>query len=454
MEELGILDAELFQLIEEENWPLLAQKKEFWPDAELSAPICLDIITDLPKKSRILFFRALPSEVQVELVAHLDREAADRLLVQMTDAEAREILEELSPDDRVYLLQELPGQLTQRLMTLLPLAEQREARTLLGYPEESVGRLMTSEYVKIKAHWTVERALEHIRKYGQELESVNMVYVSELGGRLTDALALDQLVLARPESLVEDLMDGHFISLRAHDDREEAVRLMQRYGRTALPVVDGAGYLMGIVTFDDVMDVAEEEITEDFQKASAVTPLKMSYWEAGPMTLIRSRVGWLAILIFVNLISSSVIALYQDVLSGNLILAYFIPMLIATAGNTGSQSSSMMIRGLSTGEIGLDQWFRVFLKELLVGLVIGLIMGVLGFGLGFYRGGATMGLVVFATLVSLLVLANLIGILLPFLLIRFKQDPAIASGPLITSLADAVGLLIYFNWAVVILPKI
>jgi magnesium transporter len=324
-----------------------------------------------------------------------------------------------------------------------------------GYPEESVGRLMTPDYLAVKPEWTIFRALEHIRTRGHESETADVIYVVDDGWRLIDDMPLRRLVMADPNKTVRDVMDDAFVSLRATDDREEAVRKMQRYNRVALPVIDAEGVLLGIVTVDDVMDVAEEEATEDFHRVGGVMPLGMSYWQAGLWILYRSRIVWLAALVIVNLVSSGIIAAYEEALEALVALAFFIPLIIDTGGNAGAQSATMMIRGISTGDIRLDQWARVFVKEAGIGLIIGTTLGAMGFLLGFWRGGPEigmqLGLIVLLTMIAMLVLTNLIGMILPFILTRLKLDPAVASGPLITSIADAVGLIVYFTIATAIL---
>lgn len=429
------------------EWVRVAQLKDEWPEPLLAAPACADILAELDKRDRLLFFRALPAELQVELIAYLGPERADSLLLELNDAEARQILEELEPDDRAVLLAELPGPLALRLLSLLDPAEARQSMHYWGYPDDSVGRLMTPDFIKVKPHWTCRQALEHIRKRGQDIEYLGTVFVTELGGRLVDALPLEKVVLARPETPVEELMDDTYIFLHTHDDREKAVQLLQKYGRLAIPVVDSNHYLVGVVTFDDVMDVAYQEDTEDFQRTAAIKPLRREYWASPLWTLFRSRVGWLVGLVFVNLVSSSVIGVFEDLLLANVVLAFFLPLLADTAGNTGAQSSTLLIRALSTQDVLPDHWWRVLLKEALVGLLMGLLLGVLGFGLGVARGGPTVGLVVFATVLSILVLANLVGAGLPFVLSALRQDPAVASGPLVTTVMDILGLLIYFGWA-------
>lgn len=446
-----ILSKEIQDLIEQQNWQQLAKARYAWPDPEIVAPEIVDVLIDLDPPDRALFFRALPRDLAVEVFSYLDPEHADELLVDLTDAETRRLISEMSPDDRTALLEELPGQVTQRLLNMLPPEDLRETRKLLGYPEDSVGRLMTPDYIKVRREWTVGQALEHVRKIGKDDDELSVIYVTNARGRLVDAIPLTQLVLADPGQPLTDIMDYSFVCLSATDDQEEAVRVMHRYNRLMLPVIDSSGILLGVVTIDSVMDVSEEEVTEDFHLSAAMTPLRTGYWDTSVFSLVRSRIGWLAVLVVVNLLSSGVIAAFEETLEAIVVLAFFIPLIIDTGGNAGSQSATLMIRAMSIGDVKIEQWLRVFLKELLIGIAIGVILGGMGFGLGLWRGGAEVGFVVFLTMVTMLVITNLFGMILPFILARVNTDPAIASGPLVTSLADAAGLLIYFSYAVMIL---
>ena len=446
-----ILPPELQAFIRDRRWTKLAASSIDWPNEELIAPELVDVLHELDSADRALFFRALPKRVAAEVFAYLEGDTRDNLLRELTDSEARRLLADLNPDDRTNLLQELPGRVTQRLLNLLEPADLAEARKLLGYPEDSVGRLMTPDYLAIKPDWTVERALEHIRRRGRESETANVIYVVDPGWRLLDDMPIRRLVLAEPTQRIDEIMDHTLVRLEVTDDREEAVRTMRRFDRVALPVVDSDGVLVGIVTVDDVFDVAEEETTEDFHRAGAMLPLRTAYWETTKRVLYRARIGWLALLVLVNLVSSGVIAAYEEVLEAVVALAFFIPLIIDTGGNAGSQSATMMIRAISTGDVTSKQWFRAFTKELVIGLAIGVTLGILGMLLGIFRGGFAIGIVVLLTMVTMLVLTNLIGVLLPFVLTRLRLDPAVASGPLITSIADAVGLIIYFSYAVWIL---
>ena len=447
----SLLPPHLLQLIEDKNWKQLARHRDSWPDVEIMAPDLVAHLGELDKADRVLFFRALPRDLSVEVFASLETDDQESLLQDLTDPETRNILAELSPDDRTALLGELSGPITQQLLNHLSPEDLQEARALLGYPEYSVGRLMSPDYLSVRPEWTFEHCLAHFRKHGKESETMNIVYVTEPSGVLIDALPLRVFVTGEPSSVVKDVMDRSFVKLSAYDDQEEAVRLMTKYSRLALPVVDSSGVLLGIVTVDDVLEVAEEEITEDFQRVGAVAPLGKSYWETSVWGLFRSRIVWLVILVLVNLISSGVITAYEETLSAYVVLAAFIPMLIGTGGNAGSQSATMMIRAISTGDIRMSQWGRVFAKELVLGFIIGTSLGLLGMAMGYARGGLEIGLVVLLTLSSILTVTNIMGMLLPFLLTKLKLDPAIASGPLVTTIADAAGLFIYFSYARAIL---
>ena len=428
--------------IREKNWEGVRQAVVGLPVAEIA-----DVFVALEKNDRALAFHAFPRPLAAEIFSHLDIEQANRLLENLTDEDTRQLLANLKPDDRTQLLEELPGRVTQRLLNLLSPEDLKEARHLLGYPEESVGRLMTPDYVALRPEWTIRRSLDHLRKMGKDSEIISIIYVTTADWKLIDALPLRRLILANLDDTVASLMDESFVSLSAFDDRELAVRALARYDVIALPVVDSGGVLLGIVTVDDVLDVAEEEATEDFHKGAAVAPLDRSYTETAISILVQKRIGWLLILILVNLISSGVIAAFEDTLNTIIALAFFIPLLIGSGGNTGAQSATIMVRALATGDIKLHEWFRTVVKEASVGMILGLIMGFASTFLGLFVGSFALGLVVGFSMAAIVLVANLVGTLLPFILTKFKLDPAVASSPLITTIADASGLLIYFGIA-------
>jgi len=275
--------------------------------------------------------------MSTEVFAYLDGEEENALLTDLTDEELRELLSRLRPDDRTNLFEELPGQATQKLLNLLTPEDLREARWLLGYPEESVGRLMTPDYVAVRPEWKIEEALNHIRERGRDSETVDAIYVTDADWKLLDALSLRRFILADPQVSVVEIVDYTFESLSAFAAREQAVRMMQRYDLSVLPVVDSLGVLVGIVTFDDVLDVAQEEATEDFHKAGGVVPLRKSYLNTSVFALYRKRIGWLVGLVFANLFSGAAIALFEDAIAAAVTLVFFLPLLIGSAGNAGSQ---------------------------------------------------------------------------------------------------------------------
>lgn len=442
MRETDTLNSRIKALIEQRAWTGLRQAL-----AEMPAPDITDLLPGLEKSERVLLFRLLPRKVLSEVFSHLESAGKDALLKELTDEETRRLLTDLPPDDRTGLFEEFPGEVTQRLLNLLAPEDLKEARQLLGYPEESVGRLMTPDYVAVRPDWTVARALEHIRTRGRDSETINVIYVTDEAWKLLDALELRRFILARPDDTVRQSMDESFVSLSASEDREKAVELIQRYDLDALPVVDSEGVLLGIVTVDDVLDVAQEEATEDILKGAAVAPLRASYSESGVWPLYSKRIGWLGALVLVSLVSSGVIALYEETLASTVALAFFIPLLIGTGGNAGAQSATLMVRALATGDIEPGDWARAFAKELVVGAMLGLTMGLGGWALGLFRGGAEVGLVVGLAMVLIVIVANILGAALPFVLTKLRLDPAVASSPLIASVADATGLIIYFSLA-------
>lgn len=429
-------------LVDEHDW--LAVRRLL---AEMSVPEVADLLEGVEMPERLLVFRLLPRDFSDDVFSYLDGPEQDVILGGLTDRETRRLLASMAPDDRTELFEELPGEITQKLLNLLDADDLAEVRQLLGYPEESVGRLATTDYVAIRPQWTVAHALEHIRQRGRDSETIDVVYVTDRTWHLEGVCELRRLILAEPEQLVSEVMEPVHTRVTAFDDQEEAVREMQRHDTVALPVVDSAGVLIGIVTADDVFDVLEEEVTEDIHRTASVQPLRQSYRRLSVFDLYGKRIGWLAILLVVNLVSSQVISAYEETLLAAIALAFFIPLLIATGGNTGSQSAMMMVRALVTDDVDPSQWASTFVKELGVGVMLGVTLAGGSFFLGLFRGDWRIGVVVGLSMAAIVVVSNIIGMSLPFLFTKIGQDPTVASSPLITSLADVTGLLIYFGIA-------
>lgn len=434
------------RLIDSGQLKQLSVRLKEWADPELA-----DLIGALKAKQQILLFRLLARQQAAHVFALFEPEHQDRILRALTDVDTRALLARLSPDDRTALLDELPATVTKRLMQLLSPEDLAESRQLLGYPDDSVGRMMNPDYIRVRAEWTVEQALAHIRKFARDSEVFNILYVTDGEGVLVDVLRMRRLILAPLNTVLSELLNYRFFSLSAYDDQEFAVEQIQRYDVNALPVVDSDGVLLGIVTVDDLFDVAEEEATEDIQKGAAVSPLETNYSSAASLLLFRKRIGWLIILIFVNLLSAAVISNYLDYLQAYVALVLFMPLVIASGGNTGAQSATLMVRALAVGDLKFSGWMKVLTKELKVGAMLSLAMGFFAFVLGIYRSESRIALTVGLSMFFAVFFANMIGALLPLMLKKFKIDPAAASSPLVTSIMDTVGLQIYFTMAIVVL---
>lgn len=436
----------LNQLIEAKQWREIKELLADIPPADF-----VHLLDDFDHETGLVLFRLLPKEEAVKVFAQLEAADQEQLLANLGSQRAKQIVLDLPPDDRTELFGDLPGNVTQKLLNILPAPERREALALLCYPERSVGRLMTPDYVAVKSFWTVDQALKHIRRMGKDAETIDIIYVVDGGWHLADSIPLRKLILADPHQKIEEVMDYKYISLHADQDQEEAVKIMRDSDLTALPVTDHQQVLMGIVTVDDILDILEEETTEDFQKVAGVSPVGIKYTSASSVTLYVKRIGWLAILMVAGFISSTIISHFEASLNSVIALAFFIPVLIGTGGNTSTQSSTLIIRALSTGELTVRKWFYVVKKELLTGLLLGISMGtVFLLRVVILREGLLLGITLGLAVVAIIMIANLLGALLPILLTKLRLDPAVISSPLLTTVVDALGLLIYFSIAALI----
>lgn len=433
---------EIRELIAARDWAALRDKMSHW-----RVPDIADLISELDKEYRVLLFRSLPRSIAAGVFSEFDAPDQTALLLDLTDEEARHIMAGLRPDDRTALLEELPGQITQRILNLLSPEDLKEARQLLGYPENSIGRLMTPDYIALRGDWTVAEAMEHIRKKGRETETINVAYVTDSAWRLTGAVSLRHLVLAQPADPVSSAMTTPAVTLSAFADREEAARTMEKYGLFALPVVDSDGVLVGLVTGDDVFELAAEEATEDFHKGAGVNPLRVGFGDASISLLYKNRIGWLMALIFVDLIAAGVIAKFEHAISKVVALVFFLPLLIGCGGNAGAQAATLVIRDLATGDAEYKDWLTLVLKEAGISLMLGITISLAVWGPSVLQGGAPVGVVVALSGVTVVTISSVIGIATPMLLGRLGFDPAASSSPLITSLADILGVIIYFSIA-------
>lgn len=420
-----------------------------------------ELIDGLTAQEQAIVFRILPRDLATETFEHLELKSQEQLLTTLGDVRFAKILNEMAPDDRTALLEEFPAQASRKLLALLSKEERRVALTLLGYPEGSVGRLMSPEYIAVEESWTVEDVLNFIRAHGADSDTLNVIYVVDKHGRLVDELRLRSILLSTAETRVSDLMNRTFVALHANDDQEVAVGTFKKYDYVALPVIDSLGFMLGIVTVDDVLDVAEEEATEDIQKIGGVEALGEPYIKVPLIELIRKRAVWLIVLFLGETLTASVMGIYESHIERQILLALFIPLIISSGGNSGSQASTLVIRALAIGEITLRDWWRVLRREVIAGLALGSLLGGLGFlkifiGPFFGEGiksdeWAWMAVAVGLSLQVVVLWGVLMGSMLPLLLKRLGADPATSSAPFVATAVDVTGLIIYFSIASVVL---
>ena len=417
----------------------------------------MEVLT--PVEQAVLF-RLLPTEQAADLFEYLPVEAQEELLHAMGNEEAGKILDAMAPDDRTALLEELPTQVCARLVECLSPGERQVALKLLDYPEDSIGRLMTSEYLAIRDEWTAGEVLDHIRNHGSDRETLNVLYVIGRDGKLLDDVRIREVLLCPIEKKVREIRDGVMTALHATDDQETAVAAFRKYDRTVLPVVDRTGGLVGIVTVDDILDVAEEEATEDIQKIGGMEQLDEPYMDISLGRLIKKRATWLIVLFLGEMLTATAMGHFEDEIAKAVVLAMFVPLIISSGGNSGSQAATLIIRAMAIGEVGLGDWWRVMRREILSGLVLGLILATIGvmriavwsafsptYGEHWPLVAVTVGL----SLVGVVLWGTLSGSMLPFLLKRLGLDPATSSAPFVATLVDVTGLVIYFAVAGVIL---
>ncbi|MGH9937059.1 MAG: magnesium transporter [Blastocatellia bacterium] len=419
-----------------------------------------DLIGDLPGEQEATVFRVLPRATAATTFEYLPHDKQEELLKSLAQEEVAAILNEMSPDDRTMLLEELPAAATRQLLSLLDENERAVAIRLLGYPEDSVGRLMTPEYIAVRPDWTVRQVLDYIRKHGQDKETLNLIYVVDDRGVLIDEVRMRLFLLSDPEQRVSDLMDNRFTALKATDDRETAVNVFRQADLAALPVTDSDGVLIGIVTGDDILDVAEELATEDIQMLGGSEALDEPYMRIAFPRMIRKRAGWLVILFLGEMLTATAMGFFEKEIERAVVLALFVPLIISSGGNSGSQAATLVIRALALGEVTLRDWWRIMRREIFSGLALGSILGGIGFlritvwsafsdlyGPHYLLVAITVGV----ALVGIVLWGTLAGSMLPLILRRLGFDPASSSAPFVATLVDVTGLVIYFSVAAVIL---
>lgn len=419
------------------------------------------LIDEYPEyAARIIAHMAVHRAVGVFKI--LDITQQKEIVKKLPSAKTAELLNELPADDRTDFLEELPKEAIRDLIKLLDPEERKVTLSLLGYPEDSVGRLMTPDYVYVYQHNTVQEAFEIIRKHAKNSETIDVIYIINEQGRLVDDIRIRDIILASPDKTMEEITDGRVISLRVQDDQEYAGQIFKMNNRVALPVVDDNNILLGIVTIDDMLWVANEEFSEDMQKMGGTEALNEPYLDIPFFKLIKKRAGWLILLFFGELLTASAMAFFSDELSKALILSIFVPLIISSGGNSGSQASTLIIQAMAVGEVSIEDWWRVMRREILSGLTLGGILGLIGFiriavwhqlmqqgviedvyGEHWFLIGFTVSF----SLVGVVLWGTLTGSMLPLVLKKLGADPAVSSAPFVATLVDVTGLIIYFSMA-------
>lgn len=419
----------------------------------LTSPISrsVDLFGRLGPRKGAKVFKALGVRMQVQLFRRFDRADQQSYLLSMSDEELEVVMRNLKPIDRLKAAEKASRKLNNRLRDVFRPEDFADSNKLQKYRKQTVGRLLHFNFTAANSQWTVEQVLDHIRKKSGNVDLINDIPVVDDDWRLVGSVLLAEIVTSEPETVVEDIMDKNVEQLYPTDDQEQAVKMMRGRNVFSMPVVDKDRQLLGVIAFDDVAVVAEQEATEDLHKSSAIVPLNISYRRAGVWQLYRKRVGWLVFLVLISLGSAGVIGMFEDTLSAAIALAFFVPLLIGSGGNSGAQAATLMIRAISLGEVTSRDWVRIFGKEIAVGASLAVTLATLGFGLGYLRSGVEIGLIVGVSMGAIIVVTNLLGTLLPFVLTKLKADPAVASGPLVTSVADMVGLSIYLTTAALVM---
>ncbi|MEO6852005.1 MAG: magnesium transporter [Mucilaginibacter sp.] len=407
-----------------------------------------------------LFIEILSLNRAVNVFRILDFPVQERILKKLTGTKIAELINELPPDDRTALFSDLHGDTVKVLIQHLPPADRKEALRLLGYKEDSVGRLMTPDYITVKKTWDVNRALAHIRQYGKDSETIDVLYVIDSNGELLDDIRIREILLVDPATKISALMDNRLIALNVNDPQEEAINIFRMNNRTALPVTDEANILLGIVTVDDILWIANEEYTEDIQKIGGTEALNEPYLDINLFRLVKKRVGWLIILFLSEMLTATAMGYFGDEISKVVVLAFFVPLIISSGGNSGSQASTLIIQAMALGEVTIADWWRVMRREIISGLMLGVTLGIIGFlrisiwsafsnlyGPHWLLVAFTVG----SSLIGVVLWGSLAGSMLPLILKRLGADPATSSAPFVATLVDVTGLIIYFSIALIIL---
>src|SRR5262245_18961292 len=451
-----LLSPTIQELIREKRWDALRDYLATLDPADVA-----DVLIEVPDQDDAAVFRLLPRQQAGRVFSYLPPDHQERLLRTLTNDQMREVLAGMTPDDQARLLEELPAEVTRRILEALSPDELKAARDLLGYPPHAAGRYMTPRYVALRPDMTALDALNHIRRAGRDQETLAVLYVVDREGRLVQEPRLGTLVLDNPDARIADIPDRPVVAIPATADREESVALFRKYDRLALPVTDRDGHLLGIITADDILDVAEREATEDIQKVGGMEALDGRYLEVGFWQMMKKRGGWLSVLFLGEMLTTTAMTYFQGEIEKAVVLAMFVPLIISSGGNSGSQASTLVVRSLALAELRLGDWWRVLVREFRSGLTLGCWLGLIGFlrvtlwhYTGLYNYGEhhfLVGLTVWLALIGVVTFGSMSGGMLPFFLRRVGFDPATSSAPFVATLVDVTGLVIYFTVAALIL---
>ena len=453
--DLETIKPELIALIEAKDKDTLKEKLEGWLPEEL-----VDLCNDLTTDEQAVVFNVLDREQAFQTFEELDFDFQVSLLDALRSRQVQLVINDMSPDNRTAFLEQLDEERLTKLLKLLTQDERRVALSLLGYPEDSIGRLMTPDYIAVQPTLSVGEVVNYIRTHGENSETLDMIYIIDAKGYLIDDIRVGQILLADDSVPVSDLLDGKFISLHVTDDEEVAINTFKKTKHVALPVTNAAGLLLGIITVDDVLQLAQQEDTEDIQKIGAVEALEEPYMDVPILQMIRKRAPWLIVLFIGELFTASAMGFFEHEIAKAVVLALFIPLIVSSGGNSGSQASTLIIRAIALGEVTIADWWRIMRREIQSGILLGIILGLLGFTRVAAWGAFSniygehwlpIAFTIAFSVFGVVLWGTLMGSMLPLILKRLGADPATSSAPFIATLVDVTGLIIYFSFAALLL---
>ncbi|MBF1202394.1 MAG: magnesium transporter [Fusobacterium periodonticum] len=439
---------EIVELLEQNK---LAELKEILINEN---PIDIaDVFEDFPKEKYLIIFKLLPKDFSSEVFSYLSPEKQQEVIENITDDEIKFIVEDMYLDDTVDFIEEMPANIVDKILKNTSSDKRKLINQMLKYPENSAGSVMTVEYISFKDNYTVKQAIEYYRKVAIDKEETDICFVTDTKKKLVGIISLKTLILSKDDSYIQDEMDTNFVSVLTLDDQEEIAALFRKYDLTTMPVVDHEDRLVGVITVDDIVDVIDQENTEDIQKMAAMNPSDEEYLKESVISLAKHRILWLLVLMISATFTGLVIKKYEDILQSAVYLATFIPMLMDTGGNAGSQSATLVIRGIALEEIEFSDIFKVIWKELRVSILVGFILSAVNFIRIYYftRSGLETSLVVAISMFLTVIMAKVVGGVLPLVAKSLKIDPAIMASPLITTIVDTAALIIFFKLSVIFL---